>query len=185
MQSDENKLKTIGCGILLLVVGGGLLFLMLRPFSGAVPQALDTWPRAWWMVSHFHDDAAFPAKANLCAAPFCRETHVSKVYVGGNPGHMSESKLRFCSAHTPELPKWKSRFDDALRFIYWAIAMALSLGMAVLVPGIVFGLLIFAERRLEQRAARNVIKVLAMIFALAVVALVAAWVAAWVMFAWW
>ena len=185
MQPDEKKFKTIGCGILFLVTAGGLLFFALRPFSGAVPQALDTWPRAWWMVTHFHDDAAFPPKANLCAAPFCRDTHTSRVYVGGNPGHVSESKLRFCASHTPEFPKWKSRFDDLLRFIYWAIAMAISLGIGLAVPGILLGVLMFAERRLEQRAARKVMKVLAVMAALVVTLVMVAWAAAWVMFAWW
>ncbi len=191
MKKDENKFATAGCAILFAVVAVGFLVLVLRPFSGAVPQALDTWPRAWWMATHFHDEEAFPAKANLCAAPFCRSTATSRVYVGGNPGHMSESRLRFCNAHTPQLPKTKSRYDDALRFFYWAIAMGLSLVMALAVPLIVFGLLMLAERRMEENAAtssdarRKVVKVLMTVTGLIVVAVMAAWVAAWVMFAYW
>lgn len=191
VKTDESKFKTLGCGILFLVVAGGLVFLALRPFSGAVPQALDAWPRAWWMVTHFHDDDAFPAKANLCAAPYCRSTHVSKVYVGGNPGHMSESKLRFCNAHTPQLPKTKSRYDDALRFIYWMIAMGLSLLMALAAPFIVFGLLMLVEGRLKNSAAVSssalvkVVRVLMALVVLVVAAVMLAWVAAWVMFAYW
>jgi len=191
LKTEENKFATAGCAILLIVVAGGLLFFAIRPFSGAVPQALDAWPRAWWIVTHFHDDDAFPAKANLCAAPYCRSTQTSRVYVGGNPGHMSESRLRFCEAHTPQLPKTKSRYDDALRFIYWVIAMGLSLVMALVVPVVAFGLLMVAERRMEDNAAtssdklRKIVKVLMTITALAMVVVISAWVAAWVMFAYW
>ncbi len=185
MKSDENKLTTIGCAILFLVVAGGLAFLALRPFSGAVAQSLDVWPRAWWMVTHFHDDDVFPAKANLCAAPFCRDPHTSRVYVGGNPGHRSESRLRFCRAHTPELPKWGTRFDDALRFIYWTIAMGLSLAMGLAVPGIVCILFMLVAQRLKGSAAGKVMNALAIVAALAGVLVMAAWAAAWVMFAWW
>ena len=105
--------------------------------------------------------------------------------MGGNPGHRSESKLRFCSSHTPDLPKTKSRFDDALRFIYWVIAMGLSLLMAVAVPFIVFGLLMRAEQRMKQRPAGKVVKALAVLAALKVTLVIVAWAAAWVMFAWW
>ena len=191
MKTDENKFATAGCGILFIVVTVGLLVLMLRPFSGAVPQSLDVWPRALWMVSHFNDTENFPPKANLCAAPYCRDTHTSRVYVGGNPGHQSEATLRFCSAHTPQLPKTKSRYDDALRFIYWAIAMGLSLLMAVAVPLIAFGLLMAAERRMEDNAAtssaalRKTVKVLMTLTGLLMVVVMSAWVAAWVMFAYW
>lgn len=191
VKTDENKFATVGCAILFAVVAAGLLVLLLRPFSGAVPQALDAWPRAWWMATHFHDEEAFPAKANLCAAPFCRSTETSRVYVGGNPGHMSESKLRFCNAHTPQLPKTKSRFDNGIRFIYWVIAMGLSLVMALAVPFLVIGLLMLAERRMEDKAAtssdtlRKVGKVLMAITGTIVVVVMSAWVAAWVMFAYW
>ena len=191
MKTDGNKFATAASAILFSVVAVGLLVLVLYPFRGAVAQSLDVWPRAAWMAAHFHDDAAFPPKANLCAAPFCRSTETRRVYTGGNPGHRSESKLRFCSAHTPHLPAMQSRFDDALRFIYWVIAMGLSLAMAQAVPFIMIGLLMLAERRVGENAAtssdalRKIGKVLMMVTGLIMAVVMAAWLAAWVMFAYW
>lgn len=185
MKSDENKLTTVGCGILLLVVAVAAIGLVLYPFRGAVAQSLDTWPRAWWMVTHFNDETAFPAKSNLCAEPSCRRTDTERKYVGGNPGHMSESRLRFCRDHEPALPTTKTRYDDALRFGYWVLAMGLSLLMGVLLPGIAFGVLMFAERRVQRRATGKLLKVLTGLAALVVTGVIVAWAAAWVMFAWW
>ena len=185
MKSNENKLTTVGCGILFAVVALGALVLVLRPFRGAVAQSLDIWPRAWWMVTNFKDEAAFPPKANVCAAPFCRRTDTERKYVGGNPGHMSESRLRFCRDHEPALPKTETRYDDALRFTYWVIAMGLSLLIGIAAPGIVLGSLMALESRVQHGAAGKVLKVLSAFSALAAAAVVVAWMAAWVMFAWW
>lgn len=191
VKTDGNKFATGAGAILVVVVVAGLLVLVLYPFRGAVAQSLDVWPRAAWMAAHFHDDAAFPPKANLCAAPFCRSTETRRVYAGGNPGHRSESKLRFCSAHSPRLPALRSRFDDALRFIYWVIAMGLSLVMAQAVPFLIIGLLMLAERRIERNPGtssdvlRKIGKVLMTVTALIVFVVMVAWLAAWVMFAYW
>ena len=105
---------------------------------------------------------------------------------------MSESKLRFCSAHPPGLPKTGTRYDDALRFFYWIFAMGLSLLWAIAAPAIAYGLLELAARSLSrnvaepwQRGLGKVVKAAQAFLLVSVVAVLLAWVAVWVMFAWW
>lgn len=192
VKSDENKFATVGCATLFVVVAAVLFVLVLRPFRGAAAQSLDVWPRAYWMVTHFNDEAAFPPKSNLCAEPFCRRTDAELQYVGGNPGHMSESKLRFCSDHTPGLPKTGTRYDDALRFVYWIMAMGLSFVAGIALPLLAFGLLELAARHFHRDSATpwqqkfgKGVKAMGTVVILVLAAVTLAWAAAWVMFAWW
>jgi hypothetical protein len=104
----------------------GLLCLVLYPFRQAGAQSLDVWARAAWMVTHWTDADAFPPGATLCAAPFCVRADTARKYVGGNPGHMSETTSPYCPEHEPHLPKTRSQYDDLLRFIYWVLSIVLS-----------------------------------------------------------
>lgn len=124
MRSEENQSALASFAILGLII---VLFLaILYPFRQAGKQSLDVWTRAAWIVRNITDEQVFPRRAELCAAPFCTRVDTQPKYVGGNPGHRSETTLPFCPEHTSGLPLTKSRFDDGIRFIYWVLAMALS-----------------------------------------------------------
>jgi hypothetical protein len=135
VKSEGNQSSIIGCAVagIILVV---LLLAILYPFRQAGRQSLDVWTRAAWMVTHRKDEQAFPPKAELCAAPFCTRVDTQPKYVGGNPGHRSETTLPFCPDHASGLPSTGSRYDDLIRFIYWVLAIALSWLEATLALGI-------------------------------------------------
>jgi hypothetical protein len=118
------------------IIAAVLLLAILYPFRQIGKQSLDVWTRAAWMFTNAKDEQAFPPKAELCAAPFCRRVDTQPKYVGGNPGHRSEAKLPFCPEHTSGLPSTGSRYDDLIRFIYWGLAMILSWLEATLILSI-------------------------------------------------
>lgn len=154
-------------------------------------QSLDVWPRAAWMVQHFSDPEVFPPKAEICAAPFCRSADTQPTYVGGNPGHQSETKMYFCREHKPLLPSYGSRFDDMLRFTYWVLTMALSLIEAGVVVLILCSPLMLLRSWLLRRdaglhgMAGKLASGIEMIQTWCVCLTFMAWLAAWIMFAWW
>lgn len=125
VNSEGAPSSILGCAVGGIIVAV-LLLAILYPFRQAPAQSVDVWSRAAWMFANAKNEQVFPPKAELCAAPFCRRVDTEPKYVGGNPGHRSETKLPFCPEHTSGLPSTGSRFDDLLRFIYWVLAMALS-----------------------------------------------------------
>jgi len=135
VSSGESKSSTVGC-VVAGLIGAVVLLAILYSFRQAPAQSLDVWSRAAWMCAHFKDDQVFPPKAELCAAPFCRRVDTTPKYVGGNPGHRSETRIPFCPDHRSGLPSTGSRFDDLIRFIYWISAMAMSWVEAALVLSI-------------------------------------------------
>ncbi len=164
------------------VIGLVLLCAILYPFRQTGRQSLDVWTRAAWMFTH-----AFPPKAELCAAPFCRRADTQPKYVGGNPGHRSATTLPFCPEHESGLPKTGTRYDDLLRFIYWVVAMILSWLEATLVLGIVcYPLaLCWAFFRPLQAAEGPWSRALVSSTALGAMIGGVATILVWVMFAWW
>jgi hypothetical protein len=122
---SKGKSSIIGCTVT-GIIGALILCAVLYPFRQTGKQSLDVWTRAAWMFAHRTDDQAFPHKAELCATPFCTRVDTEPKYVGGNPGHRSETTLPFCPEHTSGLPRTGSRFDDLIRFIYWMVAVVLS-----------------------------------------------------------
>jgi hypothetical protein len=137
MKSEGNASSTVGC-VVAGIIGLLLLCAILYPFRQAGKQSLDVWTRAAWMFTNAGDEQAFPHKAELCAAPFCTRVDTQLKYVGGNPGHRSETTLPFCPEHNSALPKTGTRYDDLIRFIYWVVAMVLSCLEATLILGIAF-----------------------------------------------
>ena len=197
MQIGKDSIYFAGFVLLLIAGAVGLITLVIHPLRGAVYQALDILPRAYWMSGYFNDRQTFPPKANLCAEPFCRRTDTRPVYVGGNPGHRSATTMNFCPGHTPGLPSNGTRHDGFLRFIYWLIALGLSLFLTSFLVFAAFGIVVmvidrgllafvgrflnrdFAERwQSTLRSSRATDPWLAAITS-------TVWLLAWVMFAWW
>lgn len=184
--SDENQSSIVGCAVMGLVAAL-ILCAIAYPFRQTGKQSLDAWSRAAWMFMNSKDEQAFPPKAELCAAPFCRRTDTQPKYVGGNPGHRSETTLPFCPQHDSGLPKTGSRYDDLLRFIYWVLAMALSWLEATLVLAIAcYPLaLIVAFLRRDPAGETPWRRALVSSAGLGVIIGGAATILVWVMFAWW
>ena len=135
VKSEGTPSSILGCAVG-GIIGVVVLLAILYPFRQAPAQSLDVWSRAAWMFANAKNEQVFPPKAELCAAPFCRRVDTQPKYVGGNPGHRSETKLPFCPEHTSGLPRTGSQFDNLIRFIYWVLAMALSWLEATVVLGI-------------------------------------------------
>lgn len=186
MKSDGNQSSVVGCAVA-GIIGVLILCAILYPFRQIGKQSLDAWTRAAWMFSNAKDEQAFPPKAELCAAPFCRRADTQPKYVGGNPGHRSASTLAFCPEHDSGLPKTGSRHDGLLRFIYWGLAMVLSWLEAILVLGIAsYPLaLAWAFFRPDPGGEAPWHRALVSSAALGIVIGGAATILVWVMFAWW
>ena len=139
------------------------------------------------MFANANDEQAFPAKAELCAAPFCRRVDTVRKYVGGNPGHRSETTLPFCAEHTSGLPKTGTRYDDLLRFIYWVLAMILSWIEAIFILGIISYPLALAWAFFRPAPAGEGPWRRALVSSTAVGLVIggAATILVWGMFAWW
>ena len=175
-----------GCavgGLVLLLLGLALLY----PFRQAGKQSLDAWTRSAWIIQNWKDEGAFPAKAELCATPFCTRVDTQPKYVGGNPGHRSETKLPFCPDHTSALPRTGSQFDDLVRCIYWVLSMILSaleatLALAIPALPLCLGVCFLLRGKQEGGIWSNGLS-----YALGFGMLlgVPATLGAWFMFAWW
>jgi hypothetical protein len=139
------------------------------------------------MFTNARDEQAFPHKAELCAAPFCRRADTQPKYVGGNPGHRSATTLPFCPEHESGLPKTGTRYDDLIRFIYWVVAMVLSCLEATLVLGIAFYPVAVVWAFLRPNSAGEGPWKRALISSTALGLFVggAATMLVWAMFAWW
>ncbi|MEY2564583.1 MAG: hypothetical protein QOH88_2776 [Verrucomicrobiota bacterium] len=186
VSSEEPKSSAIGC-VVAGLIGAAALLAILYSFRQAPAQSLDVWHRAAWIFAHFKDDQAFPPKAELCAAPFCRRVDTAPKYVGGNPGHRSETRIPFCPEHNSHLPSTGSRFDDLARFIYWISAMAMSWIEAVLVLSILCYplILIWTFLRPDSTGESPWRRALPYSAALGMAIGGAATVMVWGMFAWW
>jgi hypothetical protein len=183
---SPGKSSIIGCtvtGIILAV----LLCAILYPFRQTGKQSLEVWTRAAWMFAHRTDDQAFPHKAELCAAPFCTRVDTQPKYVGGNPGHRSETTLPFCPEHDSALPRTGTRYDDLIRFIYWVVAMVLSCLEATLILGIAFYPVAIVWEFLRPKPAGEGPWKRALVSSVALGLFMggAATVLVWGMFAWW
>jgi hypothetical protein len=176
----------VGCAVM-GVIAALLLLAIAYPFRQTPIQSLDVWSRAVWMFTNARDEQAFPPKAELCAAPFCRRVDTQPKYAGGNPGHMSETKLPFCPDHTSHLPSTGSRYDNLIRFFYWGLAMILSWLEATIVLGIVCFPVALAWAFLRPAPAGEGPWQRALISAgsLGIFIGGAATILVWVMFAWW
>jgi hypothetical protein len=185
--TSEGKLSSvIGCAIG-GIVAALILCAILYPFRQSGKQSLDVWTRAAWMFAHAKDEQAFPPKAELCAAPFCRRVDTQPKYVGGNPGHRSATTLPFCPEHNSGLPKTGTRYDDLLRFIYWVVAMILSWIEAIFVLGVAsYPLaLVWAFLRRDPGGESPWRRALVYSATLGILIGGAATVLVWSMFAWW
>lgn len=184
--SGENKSSAIGC-VVGGIIGALLLLAVLYPFRQIGLQSLDVWTRAAWIFANAKDEQAFPPKAELCAAPFCRRTDTELKYVGGNPGHRSETTLPFCPEHTSRLPSTGSRYDNLIRFIYWILAIALSWLEAAVLVGLVCypGALVWAFLRPDPAEKNPWSRAFVSSSAFGLVIGGAATWLVWVMFAWW
>jgi hypothetical protein len=101
VKSEGAPSSILGCAIGGIIVAV-LALAILYPFRQAPAQSLDVWSRAAWMFANAKNEQVFPPKAELCAAPSCRRVDTEPKYVGGNPGHRSETTLPFCPEHTSE-----------------------------------------------------------------------------------
>ena len=186
MSAGKKRMEVMG-GIVGGIIAVAVALAVLYPFRHAGEQSLDAWSRSYWMLVHRHDEQAFPAKAELCAAPFCTRADTEPKYAGGNPGHRSETALRFCPLHSSGLPRLESRHDDLLRFIYWVLAMLLSWLEAALVLTAVLCPLTFIAALCHRDRARAGLwtPMLEGAGALAILVGAVATIIAWVTFAWW
>jgi hypothetical protein len=186
VKSEGNPSSLVGCTVI-GIIAALLLLAILYPFRQTGKQSLDVWTRAAWMFTNAKDEQVFPPKAELCAATFCRRVDTELKYVGGNPGHRSETKLPFCPEHTSGLPSTGSRYDNLIRFIYWVLAMILSCLEATFILAIVCYPLALAWAFLRPDPAGEGPwrRALVSSTALGLVVGGAATLLVWGMFAWW